>query len=350
MDTHHVTGGKLYNEGAYGCVFIPPLKCKGDQKQIAKVKGTTYIDKLIGKQDAAFEFAIAQRIQRIPLWRNYFVVALSICDPAPLEEQTNIQIAQCDPLKSKRLDNFTLLRMEFGGKPLKQITFNTKLNSLYAFIKHFIEAGALLNLFGIVHSDIHQGNILVDADSVPRIIDFNLSIDIRNPDFFINLQHPIEFKLFQESPDSVLVNAIHKGKDPTQIIDTLLRERKTFRKISALLGVTETTMRDQLVNAYNRSRVIQDGNIEGWFKLYWTKIDTWAVAMNIILVLSDNMLWASFPSGEYAQYKNTLLPILRDMVNFNPIERIDCIQALARLDKGNYIIRKYGKDWLNKVS
>lgn len=346
MADPRITGGKLYNEGGYGCIFMPPLKCKGETKE---QKGNMYIDKLTSIDDATQEMNVAQRIHGIPLWKNYFIVPSSMCEPAPLDKQTNTQIGKCGILSKKQLDNFRLLRMEFGGKPLRQVRFDTKQQSLFSFVQHIIEAGALLNLFGIVHGDIHQGNILVDTDFVPRLIDFNLSVEIRNPDLYVYLHHPVVYKLFQEPPDNVLVNAVYRDRDPITTINTLIQERTTLRKITALLGVSLKEMKDDLEEFYATSKSVQTGNIQDWFNSYWSKIDTWAIGMNIVLLLTDNLLWSSFPSGDYAQYKDKLLPILKDMVHVNPAKRIDCVQALARLDANNFIVRKYGREWLSKI-
>jgi serine/threonine protein kinase len=344
------TGGNLYDQGGYGCVFLPTLRCESTSEQVKGDATMNFIDKLMDKDNADVEFTLAQRVRRIPLWKNYFIIPESTCTPAPAEQQSEQQLYMCDLIDDQPLKSFRILRMPFGGTPLSQayIRMNKDGNGLYDFIIHLFEASALLQMFGIVHRDIHQGNILVDSTGVPRLIDFNLSIDIRSPIQQMELLHGIGYNLFQEPPDSCLINAVAQGKDGFHVIDAFFAERKSLRKIQSLLGVSLQAMREQFEDFYRHSRVAQGGNIVQWFKTYWPTIDSWAIGINIIYILTDHMLWPRFVHGDYQTYKDRLLPILKDMVHFNPAKRIDCVQALARLDTDNYVIRKYGKSWLAK--
>lgn len=344
------TGGNLYDQGGYGCVFLPTLHCKSTSETVKGDGTMNFIDKLMDKDNADVEFTLAQRVRRIPLWKNYFIIPESTCTPAPIEQQSEKQLHMCDILDERPLNSFRILRMPFGGTSLSQayIRMNKDGNGLYDFIVHLFEASALLQMFGIVHRDIHQGNILVDKTGVPRLIDFNLSIDIRAPLQQMELLHGIGYNLFQESPDSCLVNAVAQGKDGFAIIDAFFSERKSLRKIQSLLGISLQTMREQLEYFYMHSRGAQSGDIIAWFKTYWPTIDSWAIGINIVYILLDHMLWPRFVHGDYQNYKERLLPILRDMLNCNPAKRIDCVQALARLDADNYVIRKYGASWLSK--
>jgi serine/threonine protein kinase len=346
MSRSQITGGKLYAEGTYGCIFIPPLVCKDEEIRSVDKR---IIDKLIDKENAEVEMKISERVQRIPLWKNYFVVPFSMCEPAPRTMQTNVNVAKCDVIQQKRLDRFRLLQMNYGGKPLKTAIIDMKTQSLFDIALHLIEAGALLNLFGIVHSDIHQGNILIDNENIPRIIDFNLSVDVRNPDLFIYLNHPVMVSLFQEPPDACIVNGISKNIDGYKIITDLINTRKTFKKLQALFGLSVYDLRYEMEEFIKNSKIAQAGDVPKWFSTYWSKIDTWAIGMNIVCLLTDNLMWESFAIGQYKEYKEKLLPVLHDMTQVNPMKRIDCVQALARLDTNNFIIRKYGQEWLQKV-
>ena len=346
MTDQRFTGGRLYDKGAYGCVFMPPLTCKpGTEFGFIDEKGIM-IDKLIKTDNAVEELAIANRIRTIPLWKNYFLVATSICEPAPREQQTDRDLNKCDILKGDNINQYRLLRIEFGGKPLSQSNINLRGNGMYNFILHLIEGAAMLQLFGIVHRDLHQGNIVVDNSNVPRIIDFNLSINVRQPIGPEIQFNTINTKLFQEPPDSCIVNGIRLGMDGFVMIELFLKDRSSLRKIQALFGITSADIRNDIEDFYRRSKSAQTGDYVKWFKTYWATIDSWAIGMNIIYLLTDSMLWKSTRSDEYRGYEKKLLGVVKDMVQINPIKRIDCVQALARLDADNYIIRKYAKQWL----
>ena len=126
------SGGKILGQGQYGCVFIPPLKCKGTKRSLetnTQITEGAPIDKLITVEQAEYEFSIAQSIQQIPLWKNYFLVSESICDPAPIQVEKNIK--NCDVLDEKELSNFKLLRLRYGGTPLHMYKIGPE------FINHF---------------------------------------------------------------------------------------------------------------------------------------------------------------------------------------------------------------------
>lgn len=344
-----ITGGKLYDQGAYGCIFIPPLTCvPGSEVGESSKHGVIEIDKVLSDKEADFEYSIAERIRRIPLWRNYFLVSTMMCTPAPRKQQAELDLDKCDVLKGKSLRDFKLIRMPFGGRPLDQVSMKFSGKIMYDFIIHLLEGVTLLQLFGIVHHDLHQGNMVVDNANVPRIIDFNLSIDIRKIDRGHNLKHEISMRLFQEPPDSIIVNAVAQKRDGFSIIDKIINESKALHKIQALLGVSKDTMRTQLIYFYTHSKAAQTGDYKAWLSTYWPTIDSWAVGMNIIYLLTDNMLWSEFRDADYIGYEKQLLGVIRDLVHVNPMKRIDCVQALARLDADNYILRKYAKQWLTK--
>ena len=51
-------GGRAIASGGFGCVFLPPLKCKGSDRPVGKV-----VSKLLTTKDAEKEFNEAKEIQ-----------------------------------------------------------------------------------------------------------------------------------------------------------------------------------------------------------------------------------------------------------------------------------------------
>jgi serine/threonine protein kinase len=216
------------------------------------------------------------------------------------------------------------------------------------FIIHFIEAGALLTLFGIVHRDIHQGNILIDNEQVPRIIDFNLAIMIGSQITNKTLQHQYNYVIAQEPPDSTLVNAISLGYNGEQVIDSIIEKKPIVKKIRTVLGISEEEMRQALETFYTKSKSVKTGDEVKWFESYWRTIDSWAIGINIIDLISKFTLWPEF-TPKLKSTKAKLFPVLKRLCTVSPLERIDCIQSLNYLAPNSFIIRKYGKAWLAKV-
>ena len=338
-------GGKLIDHGLYGCVFTSSLHCKNKiPKENPEDKEHPPISKLIRTEYADVEFKISSLIRQIPLWKNYFAVSESICEPA--KTQTEKDLANCPVLKEHPLTDFRILSMTYHGVPIDSFRVNFKTLDPIKFFSHLLEAGALLNLFGVVHRDLHQGNILVDQHNVPRIIDFNLSVfakEVVTEDVLLH-QHTVH--VGQEPPDATIVNAIIHGHDGQRVIESILAKKDILKKIQTLLGISSQQMKTSLYRFYQQSKSVKDGDSEAWFKSYWTKYDSWGIGINIVFQI---IKWSISTSFSIESHKAKLYPILRKMCAVSPLDRIDCVQALHQWDPNHFIIQRYGKEWLKKV-
>ncbi len=343
LDGTTLEGGKLFDEGMYGCIFTPALKCKDTKKQYTE---SNNLSKLIIKEYADKEWSIMAKIKKIPIWKNYFIVSEPPCVPAPIQKDKDL--ALCHPLTENKLSDFRILTMPNGGTPLTSYRIHLANFDFMGFVIHFIEAGALLNLFGIVHRDIHSGNILVDNEQVPRIIDYNLSILVESNITLGELKHKYDANLAQEPPDSTLVNAVQQGYNYEKVINSIITRKQILKKIRTMLGVTIEEQWESLESWYIKSKAAKMGDEVGWFNNYWRTIDSWAIGVNIIDLISKLSLWPKF-SNTLNKIRSRLFPVLRLMCEMNPKRRVDCVQALNMLAPNSFIIRKYSKVWLAKV-
>jgi serine/threonine protein kinase len=342
-----LSGGKLIDDGLYGCIFTPALECKHKKKQEeVEEKDHLELSKLIPTSYAKKEDAVATLIRKIPLWKNYFIVSESMCEPSLIQKDKDI--VKCHVIQDKRLSAFRLLMMPYGGQPLNVHRFSLQTFQFMDFVTHFISAGAILNLFGIVHRDIHGGNILVDKEDVPRIIDFNLAIFVENDDAVMKLQHQYNYQLTQEPPDSTLVNAIKLGYKPNNVIQSIIYKKNIIKKISNLLQLPLNDMEEELESFYRQSKSVKQGEDTKWFHVYWRTIDSWAIGVNIVDLFYKLSLWPEF-SSQSSRIKSKLSPVLRGLCAVSPLKRLDCVQALYLLDPNHFIIRKYAGAWLKKV-
>jgi hypothetical protein len=85
-----------------------------------------------------------------------------------------------------------------------------------------------------------------------------------------------------------------------------------------------------------------------WFNTYWRMIDSWSVGVIIVELLTTFSLWTGFAST-ITKHKALLFPLLSRMCAVNPLQRVDCVQALFYLQPNHFIIRKYAKAWMDKV-
>jgi serine/threonine protein kinase len=346
-EEYKIEGGKLFDEGLYGCIFTPPLICKDGTKQvIGEDNNKIVLSKLISSSDAKVEYSVSSFIHKIPLWKNYFIVSESICTPASVQKDKELN--NCSVLNDYKLSELKILNMPYGGTPLNTYKFNMANLDFMKFIIHFIEAGALLNIFGIVHRDIHQGNILVDDNEVPRIIDFNLVISANSTVTNDKLRHKYSYTIAQEPPDSTLVNAVMLGYNPEKVIDSIIEKKPICKKIRTILGISELEMHQELDEYYLKSKSAKTGDSAKWFQSNWRTIDSWAVGVNIVDLISKFSLWPEF-SAKLKPVRAKLFPVLKRLCSVSPLHRIDCVQALNKLNPNSFIIRRYGKAWLARV-
>jgi serine/threonine protein kinase len=353
-DAVHQSGGKMIGDGVYGCVFMPKLKCKPNTT--VTLKGTSvapsesYVSKLIDPESASIEFRLSKTISNIPLWKNYFVISESMCTPAV--QQTESDLGKCEVLEDVPITSFKMLSMPYRGDSLHLHRFPSSSFDFMRFAKHLMEAGALMALFQIVHRDLHQGNILVDSQHVPRIIDFNLSFHVQQKVTAGALAHSFDPLIAHESPDSCLINAIDRHtmyrNHPDRAIRAIIDQKNILKRIRSLFGGSSDGAYMELEEFYRLSKSAKTGDTASWFRMYWSKIDSWAIGVIIVDMIIQFMSMRDF-TVQYSKIKPLLLPILKDMCQLNPVKRIDCVQALQRLDPNHFIIRKYATEWLSAV-
>ena len=355
-------GGRLLGQGLYGCVFTTPFSCrKGDGDKATGDKATGdkaagdkaakspigQLTKLTNPVDAAVELHIAETIRRIPLWRNYFAVAESMCVPSNKQKEKDVNA--CKVLHDRPLSEFRVLRMSHVGTPLAEYPVNFKVFQIMQFTTHLLEAGSLLTLFGMAHRDLHQANIMMDAHHVPRIIDFNLAIPIDTTgDLEGMVMHQYDYKIYHEPPDSTLLMAVAEGKQIDHVIRMLATKKDILRKLRTLTGMSETEMELQLEEVA-QDPIVQTGSGAAWFRMYWNVIDSWAIGVALLDLLSKWAMWPVF-TAHFAPYRERIHHVIRQMCVIHPADRMDCVEALQYLHPNSGILRAYGAKWLKETA
>ena len=337
-----LTGGKLLDTGTYSCIFDPPLRCKQGSK--IKTPGRM-ISKLMVHEEAEAEWDISEKIRKIPLWKNYFAVSESICNLGP--KQTDIDLyMKCDVMKKTAPEELRILQMPFAGKQLSNFSIPPSFN-VKAFMIHVLESGALLLQYNIVHFDLHAGNILIDSHSIPRMIDFNLSM---MADSSITLSHLSyrysgNFHLVQQPPDYSALIGINQHKDINRIVHNI-NDKRIIKDVKMLLHVPSNKILSDLIRICTKNAMIRKGDILGWFNKHWTTIDSWAVGTYFITMLKSHSMTPHLYHSFRSHY-HTFKKVLSSLCAIDPEERWDCMQALYFLNPNSTIIKKYGKKWLD---
>jgi serine/threonine protein kinase len=237
MDFMH--GGSLLGKGSYGCVFRPPLLCKSKQGQSYRITGD--LTKISTQRDADREYRMGHAVRAIPLSPNYFLPVLEECEVAP--KQTDEDIDECDIVDDNPISKLRLLSMKYGGESMSQMDikrFKTAAD-FWKFGKHLLEGAALLSVNGIIHRDLHRGNVLVDTYMVGRIIDFGISIKYN--DDIDTIQKCV--KQFKDKLKKFRISGLQKGGEMSleNLVFKVLRRNGYIDK---LYNVPTTTIDNKL--------------------------------------------------------------------------------------------------------
>lgn len=358
-------GGRFLGAGTYGCAFIPPLLCASGQKQMQGKVG-----KITDNRFAQLEIQVANRIRRMPLARNYFLLPEpESCDLKDETQQVDPGLTQCESEfeeneKDLDLTQMKQLVMPFGGTLpfydlFRRQDFHPKRFDFFQFLSHMLEAGSTLLLAGVVHFDIHPGNMLVDKQKVIRILDFGLSFPTNNISsttldgrwkrlrfgFEENAGHPANHN--SEPPEITIMNAIRRNEFTIeQAIGLTIEGKQVFQDMQKYLGISKESCFDDLLRFWKTSTLAQKREFVKLWRIYWPGFDAWSIGCICMDTLTKLILFPEFLQGPFASRKASVLSALRGLLDPNPRDRLDCIEALALFDPGNAWLNRFGQKWL----
>jgi serine/threonine protein kinase len=177
---HGITGGKYVTEGLDGCVFRPAIRCLSE----GSVAPNT-VSKITRKSVADIEEKINVEIRRIDPNEEYFVTLVKRCSVGEVKKTDGM--GKCDLVGEYRykpgnkrktipyeevLPMFDNLVFTDGGKRNFDDMWEKATQPVLARVFLQVLRGvSLLKRNGIIHSDIHPGNIVVKGMKA-KIIDF----------------------------------------------------------------------------------------------------------------------------------------------------------------------------------
>lgn len=174
---------KLMNQGAYGCIFKPGIKCDG------KTEKEDYVTKIQKNSDTVKnEIKISEKIKKIKDYQLYFSPIVSSC-LIELAKVSKYEINKCNPLKNNTNQLVSNKIKYVGDKDLTDIIVKnpSKVKYLYNYL---LETLLVLEKNNIVHYDIKSNNIIFDNKlKIPILIDFGVSFHtqhIHNKNVFYN--------------------------------------------------------------------------------------------------------------------------------------------------------------------
>jgi hypothetical protein len=182
-DPEKPTETQLINQGSFGCIFKPGIKCDGsiqtDQTKISKIQNSN---------TSQHEIDIGKTIQTIHNYERYFAPIIESC-PVVISEIKNDEIKKCNVISETypkmSFESNTLLYV--GKYTLYEYISNKKLSGIkfieYIFKSHLRILTALnkLNKQNIIHYDLKGNNIMCKSNGNPIIIDFGISFNTSEP-------------------------------------------------------------------------------------------------------------------------------------------------------------------------
>lgn len=188
-------GGKILATGGFGCIFSPPLKCKGKTTRRKKNMVTKLMINKYAKEEYNNIIKLNSLLNKIPNYYDYFLINdFSICQPKKLTKMDLLNFDKCKTLKKQNitkqnintsLNKLSILSMPYGG-----ITIDSFINKNRSYEKIVIMNNKLIDLLtkgiipmnklNIYHNDIKDTNILINyvkkKDVNIKLIDWSLTV------------------------------------------------------------------------------------------------------------------------------------------------------------------------------
>ena len=236
------------SSGVYGCVYHPPYDCQGKP-----IQDKTYVTKIV-KSDftTRTEYAIGKILKK-----PGFITVVKKCDIKPTQlrksrMRPNCKLFDKDPKLEKKyilLYSKYIKSIELADY-LKQTQSNTFIMKAYFLICKRID---VLLEKGIIHHDLHFGNILYDGVQL-YFIDFGLSM--LQKEFFKNNKpnYPyLKEAIFKYSPSwnfwtleyHFLCYLIHEGPLTKPVIEQTIQYYLSHHKI---MHAINANLKDFLIN------------------------------------------------------------------------------------------------------
>jgi serine/threonine protein kinase len=364
-----VKGGKAIASGSYGCVFRPSLKCKD---------GTTNngVSKLMENDDANAEMdemePILQIVRNIPDSEKYFAANnISMCSPAPLSENDKEDFNEKCKLFSdanissanvnSRLSDLSIINMPdlgidlhgFIGTRIKSDEDLKKFNTM--MIELLLNGVVPMNQNKIIHHDLKDSNIMVDANDNTIIIDWGFAgiiKDGRIPDNI--MERPIQYNTpfssmlinreFLSEYKKACTKAGNKKLTQNQnliflnaFFENHMKKRPGHEVYfnSVMKKVFTTTTFSKMFLMYNEEVVQQftDGctfNIKKYFnEVYLYNVDVWGLCTSFLQFLYHDELLKYVSADLKKKTKETYYAILEIcFTNGNKVIDVDKIVIL----------------------
>ncbi len=330
-------GGKLLGKGVYGCTFDPTPRC-ADGAAIRSISGMPAVGK-VTSEDISEELTIGREVMALPLAKQYFALPTVHCRPK--EPIVDPDVSRCDLIQEATEEHIELdmLVMPYGGTTiLKWSDDNARMATHYKRIFiHLLEGALIYQSAGIVHNDIHMGNVLVDDIGVARFIDFGLAFKPAKVNRWEDSGMGRRFKprYTWEAPEIHAARMLF-GRISVSVGTAMLKEN------SANYGRLERHFPARMPLQAALMAVVQEVQEMGsaaYLRRYAKQFDAWRIGLMMWLMWNDMLEWGRFMDTElYRRDRDVIRRVLGGLTDFNPRNRMTIEIALRTLDSRNRLI------------
>ncbi len=333
-------GGRLLGVGVHGCTFDPAPRCAGGSV-FRKVHGAPAVGKITNEQ-VDDELSIGRSLMRLPLGPQYFALPTQQCAPVlPLSDKNadHCTILKDEEGEGEESGPFTVLAMPYAGTELLKWIPRNPLRAAENYERifvHLLEGILVYQEKGIVHNDIHMGNIMVDDMGVARFIDFGLAYYAKNAVDLetANLGNRFRPQYVFQAPEihawRMMINKIPLIDGVRQLYDVnpeYARMEHQFPKRLPALAALEHLM--------NHNDAFRSENFAAFIRSFWNKIDAWRIGLCMWLLWDDLLHWPWIKKTALWGRRDVIRRTLEGLTDFDVRTRLTVADALRILDPKN---------------
>lgn len=349
----HITGGAFISSGVYGCVFRPALPCKDGSLISPAHRGNISKISTMDRKYLDKEIAIGRRLRKVPLADHYFAIARDgICEAPEGLVKKEEEVGECALLydQMERDKKKFMIQQPYGGTDFQKTilgSYKPETVDYYKIGQRLIEGLVIMAVTGVVHTDLHRENILIDNNENPKIIDFGSAVVIGED--VSKMVREFDPKYSQIAPELSLWDAWHDDMDVAAAARRIAKEKGSLNLLRIYTGDSVEDQAHKLVDYRNRSMYFRRADFNGWWAIHWPKIDVWSVGFVLLQLWNRLSKYDGFAKNKvYIEKRRMILDVLRGMMELNPMKRLNAVQALQKWAPASPVLRRYAGKWVGE--
>lgn len=320
----------LIHEGTYGCGIKPLMSCKKSKIPKNSEESRKYVGKIMLRKHSNPELSMGALVKGIPNWEKYFVVPDDDkCDETNFKTHRDEYEKICKVFQKSLDSDLTQLIAPYAGVSIRRLNITSDFDFIGS-LKHMLEAVSILNKQGICHSDLHDGNILVDINDTFRIIDFGSAFvgdtltetEIKKHIYSFSPEFP------PQPPEFAMQNGIYEGFTILHTLESTIAQKRIFKQAQRLIGLSAEVQRHNLIEFWKNDTTWKGGSWIPFFNAYWRVWDSWSIGILFLEILQKCFLLPGFLQTTWITHNMLIKTVLKGLLASSPVKRLTAEDAL----------------------